>query len=102
MVNVTQRSNSPRANALWMAFTGVALATAAQTTLPAEGMTGVKVAHRDLSLASRQPNQVLLARIAQSRDSGERGVRADGHASCDSRVMRSHARLIAAGGAAQS
>ena len=61
MVNVTQRSTSPRANALWMAFTGFALAAAAG-----------------------------------------RGVRADGHASCDSGVMRSHARLIAGGGAALS
>ena len=102
MVHVTQRSNIPRASVLWIVFTGFAFAAAAQTAPPAEDMTGVKVIYRDLSLASKQGNQVLLARIAQDRDSGERGVRADGQAWCDPRVMRSHARIIARRGAAQS
>jgi UrcA family protein len=63
MVNVTQRSNSPRASALWIALTGFALAAAAQAAPPAEDMRGVKVTYGDLNLASKQGNQVLLARI---------------------------------------
>ena len=53
MVNVTERSNSPRASASWIAFTGFALAAAAQAAAPAEDMTGVKVTYRDLNLASK-------------------------------------------------
>ena len=102
MVNVTQRSNSPPRQCIVDALTGFALSAAAQAALPAEDMTGVKVTYGDLNFTSKHGNQVLLARIAQGRDSGERGVRAGGHASCDPRVTRSHAQIIGRRGAAQS
>ena len=101
MVHVTQRSNIPRASALWIALPGFALAAAAQAAPPAENMTSGKGTYGDLNLATRQGNQLLLARIAQGRDSGERGVRAGGHAWCDPRATRSRTQIIARRGAAQ-
>lgn len=66
MFNVTQRSNSPRVSAVWIALTGFTLAADAQAAAPARDITAVKVTHGDLNLARERGKAALLARICSA------------------------------------